>query len=181
MLRVLRGAALAAVNTALAVAAHVVGGGGPPDGALTLLLTLAVAAAGTALADRRRGLVAMLGAVAIAQVVLHLLLDSLGGLSGHHPAAVVAASGVAPSGVAMTVAHAAAVVVTAALLAGAESALFTVAGVLRRIVVWVLPLRPAVRPVVEPATPLPATAPLPMARHRLLHRVSPRRGPPLPA
>ena len=172
VLRTLRGSGLAAVNTVLAVAAHMAGGGGSPDGALTLLLTLAVAAAGTTLADRRRGPLALLGAVAITQVVLHLLLDGLG---GHHPGTVPA-----PSGVAMTVAHAAAVVVTAALLAGAESALFAVAGVLRRIV-RALPPQPAPVPAAELGAPPPATTPLPVALQRLLRRVMPRRGPPRPA
>lgn len=176
VLRILRGLTLATVNAALAVAAHVVGDGSAPDGALTLLLTLAVAAAGMTLADRRRGPAAMLGAVAITQLVLHLLLDGL----GRHHSTTGAATAAAPSGLAMTAAHAAAVVVTAALLAGAESALFTVADLLCRVIGRLPP-----QPTPLPATPLPAqrptSAPLPTAVLRLLRRVMPRRGPPLPA
>lgn len=169
-LRVLRGVVLAAVNAVLAVAAHVAGGGGAPDGALTVLLTVGVAAAGTALADRRRGPVAMLAAVAVTQVVLHLLLAAL---SGHTSAAVPTSAGAA-----MTVAHAAAVLVTAALLAGAESALFAVANTLTRIV-GVFALVPAPQPADRRPTTPPAAAPLPDALRRLLCRATPLRGPPL--
>lgn len=170
-LRALRGTVLAAVNAVLAVAAHVAGGGGVPDGALTVLMTVGVAAAGTALADRRRGPVALLATVAITQVVLHLLLDAL---SGHHTTAVPTSAGAA-----MTVAHAAAVVVTAALLTGAESALFAAANALSRIVGMFPLLLATPQPADRRPTTLPAAAPLPDALLRLLCRVTPLRGPPL--
>ncbi|MGH3904909.1 MAG: hypothetical protein ACRDTE_12070 [Pseudonocardiaceae bacterium] len=171
-LRVLRGTVLAAVNAVLAVAAHVAGGGGAPDGALTVLITVGVAAAGTALADRRRGPVAMLAAVAVTQVLLHLLLEALGG----HTSAAVPTS----AGAAMTVAHGAAVLVTAALLTGAESALFAAANTLTRIVgVFPLLMTAPLRADRRPTTP-PAAAPLPDALRRLLCRATPLRGPPLP-
>ena len=173
VLRTLRGVALAIVSAALAAAAHAASGGGAPDGALTVLLTVGIAAAGTALADRRRGPLAVLGAVAVTQLILHLLLDALG---GHHTAPPAA------SGIIMTVAHAAAVVVTAALLVGAESALFTMAAALRR-VLGALPL-PRALPVAWPTTVLrPAALPVataqPAVLRALLGRVTPHRGPPL--
>ncbi|MGH4024593.1 MAG: hypothetical protein ACRDRV_08415 [Pseudonocardiaceae bacterium] len=175
-LRVLRGSVLTAVNAVLAVAAHVAAGAAVPDGALTVLLTVGVAAAGTALADRQRGPLALLAAVAVTQVILHLLLDALG---AHHAATAGVAAGDtsgAAGGAVMTAAHAAAVVVTAALLAGAESALFTVAGALRRIV-GVLVALPARSPADQRTSTLPVAAPLPTGR-RLCCAGTSLRGPP---
>lgn len=167
--RALRGTVLALVNAALAAAAHAAAGGGVPDGARTVLLTIGVATVGTALADRRRGPLAMLTAVAVTQVVLHLLLENLG---GHHMVAP------APSvGVDMTVAHAVAALVTAALLAGAESTVFAMADVLRR-VAGTLPTIPPVRIPVARRPPPPVTVPLPAVLRELLCRVTPHRGPP---
>lgn len=170
LLRALRGSALAVTSSLLAGTAHVAAGGAAPDGALTVVLTVAVAAAGTALADRRRGPVALLTAVGGTQVVLHLLLDGLG--SHAHGA------GTAPT-TAMTAAHALAAVVTALLLAGAESAVFAVAGAWRRIVA-ALPLRggssitPIARAVLAVA-PCAEPAPLRVLMATLLGR----RGPPV--
>jgi hypothetical protein len=171
MLRVLRGSTLAVVNAMLAAAAHAAGGGGLPDGALTLLLTVGIAAAGTTLADRQRGPLALLAAVTGTQVVLHLLLD---GLSGHHTATPAP-----PGSAAMTAAHGAAVLVTAALLAGAESALFIVASALRRIAGRFRRRAAGLRVVQRPA-PVPPAVPLPAMLRQLLCRVTPHRGPPLP-
>lgn len=182
--RVLRGSVLAAVNALLAVAAHVAAGAAVPDGALTILATLGVAAAGTALADRRRGPLALLAAVTVTQVLLHLLLAAPGG--HHHTMAMAAtAAGTTATGTtagvagaaAMTAAHAVAVVVTAALLAGAESALFTVAGVLRRIAGVFVALQAPQRAERRTST-LPVLA-APSARLRqLCCAVISRRGPP---
>lgn len=174
-LRALRGSVLAAVNAVLALAAHVAGGGGTPDGALTVLTTVGVAAAGTALADRRRGPLALLAAVAVTQVILHLLLAAL---DGHHGATAGTAAGAsgAPGAAAMMAAHAGAVVVTAALLAGAESALFTVAGVLRRIVGVIVGLRTP-QPADHQPTTLPVATPLSAGWRRSCAGTS-LRGPP---
>ena len=169
-LRVARGTALAVVNAVLAVAAHVAGGGGAPDRALTVLISLGVAAAGTALADRRRGPLALLAAVAVTQVVLHLLLATLG---GSHASTAPAAGAAA-----MLPAHAAAVLVTAALLAGAESAVFAVAGALRRIVGGFPLLTTAPRDD-RRAVAAPIATAMPAALQRLLCLVTPLRGPPL--
>lgn len=185
--RVLRGSMLAAVNALLAVAAHVAAGAAVPDRTLTILATLGVAAAGTALADRRRGPLALLAAVTVTQVLLHLLLAAPGG--HHHTMAMAATPAGTPAGTtagttagvagaaAMTAAHAVAVVVTAALLAGAESALFTVAGVLRRIAGVFVALRAPQRAERRTST-LPVVA-APSARLRQLCCAGiSRRGPP---
>ena len=105
VLRAVRGAALAVASALLAGTAHVAAGGSAPDGALATLLALVVAAAGTALADRRRGPLALLAAVAATQVLLHLLLEGL----GTHPAGAAASPVHTP---AMTAAHALAAVRT---------------------------------------------------------------------
>lgn len=170
MVRLLRGTALATVNAVLAVTAHVVGGGSAPDGALTVLATVGVASAGTVLADRQRGQLAMLGAVVVSQVLMHLLLD---GLSSHHgPVAS------APADAAMTAAHAAAALLTAALLTGAESGLFAVAAVLRRIVGRAVLRQPPARETCPPARP-PAVPPRPVTLQLLFRTLIPHRGPPL--
>jgi hypothetical protein len=169
MPRAVRGTALATVNAVLAVVAHVTGGGTAPDGALTVLATIGIAAAGTALADRQRGPLAMLAAVVVIQVLLHLLLD---GLSGHQDPIPLGSAGTM-----MTAAHAAAALLTVMLLTGAESALFSVAAALRGIV-GRLPLRqPPARQAAPPTAP-PLVTPAPVALRRLFFRVTPHRGPP---
>jgi len=172
VLRAVRGATLAVASALLAGTAHVAAGGSAPDGALATLLTLVVAAAGTALADRRRGAPALLAAVGTTQVLLHLLFEGL----GTHPAGAAASQVHTP---AMTAAHALAAGITALLLAGAESAVFTVAAAWRRIVATVpqrvpSPLIPA-RPPVRPITPADVPAPLRVLLATLLRR----RGPPV--
>jgi len=172
VLRAVRGATLAIASALLAGTAHVAAGGSAPDGALATLLTLVAAAAGTALADRRRGPLALLAAVGTTQMLLHLLLEGL----GTHAAGAAAFPVHTP---AMTAAHALAAGITALLLAGADSAVFTVAAGWRRIVAVVplrmpSPLAPARRPV-RPVTPAEVPAPLRVLLATLLRR----RGPPV--
>lgn len=168
-LRAVRGTALAVTAVLLAVVAHVGGGGSAPDGVLTVLLTLAVAAAGTVLADRQRGPVSLLAAVGATQLLLHLLLDGTAA-HAHDPQPVTVDLP------AMTAAHAVAAVVTALLLAGAESALFTVAAAWRRIVV-VAPFRP-VPPLGAHRTPV-VPSDVPVLVRVLLAGLPHRRGPPV--
>jgi hypothetical protein len=159
--------ALAVTSAALAVAAHVVAGGMPPDTGLTLLLTAGVAGAGTALADRRRGTVAIVLALGVAQVGMHLILSiPQPGVMG--PAAPV-------NSVLMTGAHAVAVLISAAVLARADAAVFLVAGVLAMILPrWLSapPVPPAPARTCFPAVPVDRTMTV------LLRRRCARRGPP---
>lgn len=191
IVRVLRGCALAAANAVLAVAAHAVGGGAAPDHALTVLAAVGIAAAGTALSDRQCGPPAMFAAVAVSQLGLHLVLT---GLSGPHMATMAGGSaagtwadgnamasnamaGSGTAGAVMTTAHAVAALITALLLAGAESALFAVAAVLLGLIRLLPPRLPCTRrarcraavPIGDP----PATA---MSRRFLV--TAPHRGPP---
>jgi hypothetical protein len=167
-LRLLRGGLLAGCSAVLAVAAHAAGGGGAPDTGLAVLLTLLIAAAGTALADRRRGGTAIVAALGVSHTGEHLILTTL---ADHHHHSQV-------NGVAMTCAHVVAVLVTALLLAGAESALFRAAAALGML----LPRKPFTVP------PLPVGAPglgrylvVPARTEKsvLLGRIIRRRGPPV--
>lgn len=158
---------LAVSSGALAIAAHTVAGGRAPDTGLAVVLVLLLAGAGTALADRRRGAVAIIATLGGSQLALHLLLTVL---STHTHDAV---SAVDP--VAMTSAHTLAALATGGLLAGAESAVFALVSALALL----LPTRLA---------PPPADAPLRLALPSepiglpllavLFGRVLTRRGPP---
>jgi hypothetical protein len=165
---VLRGGLLASSGAALAVAAHGLAGGGWPDTGFTLLLTVLLAGAGTALADRRRGLPAILGALGAAQLGMHVLL------SAAHPHHAGVAAGLPWPG--MTASHAVAVLLTAVLLAKAEAAVFAVASALGAL----LPRRPLPAPVNTPR-PGVVVAPLRVDTELdvLFHRVCLRRGPPV--
>lgn len=165
VVRVVRGALLAVSSTVLTLTAHVAGGGAPPDAGLTVLLTLLIAAAGIALADRRRSGPAILGALVAAQTLMHLILVVL----CRHDEFPFAFDGT------MLLAHVAAVLITGLLLTRAESAIFAAMAALSML----LP---------RPNPPLPArTAPLPVINSTLvghvldvlLRRICARRGPPV--
>jgi hypothetical protein len=165
-LRVLRGGLLAVTSASLAVAAHAVAGGGLPDTGLTLLLTAGVGAAGVALADRRRGPLAILLALAASHLGMHLVL-----------ALAMPGEPLVPGG-SMLLAHLAGVAVAGLLLTRAEAAIFAVLAAVARL----LP-RPPHRPLppVDPAPLRPAAPPADRALAVLLTRARPRRGPPLRA
>ena len=141
--RRVRGLAVGASVVALAIGAHGVAGGAKPDGTALVVLggvaavLAAIVTAVPTLGTRRRYLVPMLAA---GQVAAHAVLE-LGG--GH---GVVHAG--EPTGAPMLLAHAAAVLVCAALIASAERIGPRALAALRRI----LPLIPTALPVVcEPA------------------------------
>jgi hypothetical protein len=164
---VLRGVTLAGCSAALAVAAHAAAGGVLPSAGLTVVLTAVLAGAGVALADRRRGLPAIFAVVAASQLAMHTLLSQ----AGHgHPAV--------DATVQMTVLHAAAAVLVAVLLAGAEGAVFTAVAVLRWLLSGVVlvprPL-PDVRLAPRLVAPVAAGS---ITLDVLLRRVHARRGPP---
>ena len=165
--RVVRGVSLAVTSATLADAAHAIGGGMTPDVGLTLLLTVGVAAVGVVLADRRRSLGVILLTLAAAQVATHVLLS-------------LASDGMAASPIdplTMTVAHAAAVVLTAVLLSRADAVVFRLAHVLARLLPRLLVGPPAVGRLAVPhhvATPDRTIT-------VLLRLASPRRGPPVTA
>jgi hypothetical protein len=165
MPRVVRGAGLAGCCATLGVAGHAAAGGELPPLAPTALLTFVLAGLGIALADRRRGFGSMLLVVVATQVGMHVLLAALA--HGH---------GLIPVDTGMVAFHAAAALVTALLLAGAEGSVFALAAVLG----WLLrgiPLRPLLVPAVAPAVRLrPATPPAEL--RLMMRRAHGRRGPP---
>lgn len=161
----------ALVCTLLSLYGHAGAGGYLPDIGLLCVLGLLLAAFLIVLADRRRGPVAILVMVGGAQLALHGLLQLLGGA---HPHAHMHSVGVDP--VLMTAGHALATVITAATLAGAESAVFTVAAVLAR----ALPRPPAALPIPDPpGRPVPLALPLDVRLPGVaVARLYRRRGPP---
>ncbi|MFD2471566.1 hypothetical protein [Amycolatopsis silviterrae] len=167
-LAAVRGGLLALSSASLAVTAHAAADGGLPDPALTLLLTGLLGWTATALAGRARGPLGTIAVLGGGQLVMHLVLTTLG---GHDP------SGSAPAdGWAMTAAHAVATLLTALVLARADAMLLAVLNVVRMI----LPL--LVRPVPVPAAAGGVVRPAPERAVRVerveLRRVRGRRGPP---
>jgi heme/copper-type cytochrome/quinol oxidase subunit 3 len=142
-LAVARGALLATSSAALAITAHAVADGGPPNTALILLLTVLIGWVSTALAERTRGPGGILVVLGCAQLLMHLALSELVVDHGAH-----AASGY--DATAMTAAHVVATVLTALILARAESALLAAAASVRLLV-----------PVRWRPPPVPTAAPLP--------------------
>ncbi|ANN22391.1 hypothetical protein SD37_41365 [Amycolatopsis orientalis] len=161
-------------SAALAVTAHVLGDGEVPDTAMTLLLTVLIGWNAAALAAKARGPVATIIDLGAGQVVMHLVLSSL---SSHELAHNAPAPAPASGGLAMTVAHVVATLVTALLLAKADGLLLGVLACLRALVPFILgalpvPARPAAPVLGRPAGP----------GHLVrvdLRRVHGRRGPPL--
>ncbi|MGM1058228.1 hypothetical protein [Saccharothrix sp. Mg75] len=161
-----RAALLAVTSSALTVTAHGAAGGEVTEFAPALPLTLLVAFAGTAFADRGRRPWTVLATLGVAQVGQHLLL----GL-GHHTAD---GPGLGFSPTAMTAAHVVAALLTGLLLARADAALGALGAVARRLV----PLPPTPpAPVGAVAVPVPSSTPDRLVGV-LLRRVNGRRGPP---
>lgn len=151
----------------MAIAAHGLGGGGyPGSAALTLLLAVCagVGAVVAQLPSRTHGRLPLIAALAAGQLVGHLALATTVGDTHHHA--------MLPGP--LMLAHAAATVVCALLIAVAERLYGTVTRVLRRV------LRAVTPPVDRPA-------PRPMPSHRadlssaLLRSGISRRGPPAAA
>jgi hypothetical protein len=171
-LRVLRGVLLAVTSAGLAVSAHAVAGGELPDTGLTALLTLAVGAAGVALAGRRLGRLGMLVTLGGSHLCIHLLL-TLAATAPDHPIGM-AVGRVHPD--LMFAGHVVAVLLATVVLTTADSAIFAMAAV------WsmLLPRRLRTPPVrfAPPRPPVPVAAPTDRVREVLLRRSRARRGPP---
>ncbi|MEV6905460.1 hypothetical protein [Amycolatopsis sp. NPDC051071] len=157
-------------SAALAVTAHVLGDGEVPDTAMTLLLTVLIGWNTAALAAKARGPLATIVDLGAGQIVMHLVLSSLSSHELTHDAPV-------SGGLAMTVAHVVATLVTALLLAKADGLLLGVLACLRTLVPFILNALP-----VPAATPSPVLARPSGPGHLVrvdLRRVHGRRGPPL--
>ncbi len=165
----MRGLAVAGSVIALAIGAHGLAGGGTPHGVTLLLLggaAAVLAAAVTAvptLATRRRWLVPVL---ATGQVLAHTALSLGDAHSGMHSGSHLTAP--------MLLAHTAAVVVCAALIAAAERIGPRAYAALRRIlprILTVLPVR------LEPALPSAVADVRPVVTSACVGPIA-RRGPP---
>ncbi|MFT7835359.1 hypothetical protein Q5530_04310 [Saccharothrix sp. BKS2] len=164
--RFARAVLLAVTSAALSVTAHGAAGGEFTEFAGALPLTLLIAFAGTALAERGRTPWTILATLGLAQLAQHALIN-LG-----HQAHDRSGPGFDP--VAMTAAHVVAVLLTGLLLARADATLRALATAAARL----LPVLPAVLAPVEPPRP-PAPVPVPdRLVSVLLRRVHGRRGPP---
>ncbi|MHA6797802.1 hypothetical protein [Bounagaea algeriensis] len=127
LLRWLRGGGLTATSAALSVAAHTAAGGALPDPWTTTLITALLASAGVALADRQRGPLGILSALAANQVAFHQFFQ-LSGAHAAHPAHPVTSF----SPTHMALGHIASAILIGSLLTSAERALFGLARLLRR-------------------------------------------------
>lgn len=182
--RVARGLSAASVCALLTYGGHRAAGGALPDLGLLVVLALLLAGFLITLADRRRGPLAILVLVGGSQLALHGLLQLLGG--SHEHTATAGSPGLpglpgllaAPAlmSVLMFGAHALATVITAAVLAGAEAAVFTVAHALARVLPLALSMPRTPEP---PGRPGVVTGPLDARLRGVLgRRLHLRRGPP---
>ncbi|GAB3139327.1 hypothetical protein GCM10027258_18160 [Amycolatopsis stemonae] len=161
---------LAVCAAALSVTAHRLADGGLPDPAMTVLLAGLFGWTASALARKARGPVATIALLGAAQLVMHLLLTTL---AGHDMAAAPGRSGLG-----MVAAHAFATLLTALLLARADSTLLAVLAVLRAILPRLL------TPLPVPAAPAPVPVRAAAPGHLVgvdLRRIRGRRGPPGPS
>lgn len=140
---------------------------------MTTVVTLLLAGAGIALADRQRGPWGILGALGTSQLALHAFLEFMSGSGaamhqhGHHGAHLAAPV--------MTIGHVAVVIATGLAMTRAEQALFVVARLLRA----VLPRRTGPLPVVTPPPAVCIPAQITRTLAQLIHRrIQPQRGPP---
>jgi hypothetical protein len=114
-----------------------------PDLATTIVITTLLSGAAIALADRRRGLWFIFGVLGLNQLVLHLFLE----LAGSHEHAM---SHGQFDDLTMLAGHSGAALLTALMLARAESALFMIASALSLI----LPRKPTPLPVMTSPHPV---------------------------
>ena len=172
-LRVLRGGGLAGTSASLSVAAHTAAGGPTPSAGTTTVVTLLLAGAGIALADRQRGPWGILGALGVSQLALHAFLEFMSGAgAATHQHGQHGAHHATP---AMTVGHIAVVIAIGLAMTRAEQALFVVARLLQA----VLPRRVGSLPVVTPPPVVCIPAQITRTLAQLIHRrIQPQRGPP---
>jgi hypothetical protein len=166
LLAPVRGASLAALATLLTAVGHVVGGGSLEQLSPLAVLVPMLATVLIALAERCRGVVAVLAALGAGQVALHYLLTLL---SAHGHGAGL------PAGP-MLAGHAAATLVLTLVVCSADAAVDGLLSALRRI----LPRRLRV-PAVDVALPTLAVpaADVPLLASVGLVAAHARRGPPI--
>jgi hypothetical protein len=170
-LRRSRAAVFAGTVASLAIAAHAAAGGGRPNLGTVLVVTALIAIAASAFVGRRNSAFAVAGALAGAQLSMHLILDAAP--AHHDPSAAPMASGWA-----MLAAHVIATGHTAVLMATADHLLSAAWAAVRAILHVVRPfvLTPPVTSTVRPVPPRAVDVVLQV----LLRTSCARRGPPSP-
>lgn len=166
--RAVRGWLLAVSSAVLTLTAHAAADGEMPDPSLAVAIAGLLGWVFTALADRPRGPLGIVAALAAGQLVIHTALTLF---DTHHDSP----GGQLVAPLTMLAAHAVATVLLAALIGGAERGLLAVLAGLRRLL-----------PVVAIAAPVPVGQPprvlVPAVAGTytevLLRRVNARRGPP---
>ncbi|MCX2731239.1 hypothetical protein OOZ19_13390 [Saccharopolyspora sp. NFXS83] len=135
------------------------------------MITTLLSAAGVALADRKRGLSSIVGAVGAGQVSLHLFLQ----LAGSHQGSI-GQRGLPLDPAAMTLGHVLAGLLVAILLHRAEDALFVIVSTVR---LTLASRTPAPLPLVtaRPAVCIPAESVL-LIEQLIQRRIHALRGPP---
>jgi hypothetical protein len=134
---------LALLTTLVSLTGHVLAGGALHVSGPMLLAALALGGMAVAAAEVRRSFPEIFAVVLLAQPVFHLLA-SLGGHGSH-------ASPATGMGVAMVLAHVIGALVASALLAGAESAVWALAGLLAPLrIPSTVPAAVSSRPAVQP-------------------------------
>lgn len=177
--RWLRGAAVGASATCLALAGHVSAGGGIPAAAPFVALSVAAVLGAVSLSGKRWTLPSLLGVLLGAQVVFDLAFAEVTTSTGHHSTHAAAAHhSMATGGWGMLVAHGAAAVLTALLLRRGEDACWRAVQALARPVSVIRAFR-------APRVPTPFSPPraegyhVVVLRSLLLVCAAPRRGPPV--
>ena len=172
--RSVRAGAFTLLAAQITIAGHVLAAGSPPDLTLVVAISALLVVSLRSLGRQRRGFGVLLGAMAGTQVVFHLLLT----LSDtRHPMGLPIGPTVPTDdhSVQMWVFHAAAAVLSAALLAYGETVLFALFGWLHRL----LPRSVPPRPVAEPRSWIAMLDTDSRLRDRLVSAACYRRGPPL--
>jgi hypothetical protein len=165
--RVLRGSALAACCTLLALSGHVLGGGSVGSVLAMLVVAAPLGGAFVVWADRQRGPVELAAAGLVSQLAFHLVFALCGGATSHGR----------PDAGWMVAGHVLAAVVAAWLLSGGERALWGLYRALTGVVVRrVVPRSVSVRGT--GASHLFDAAPAVRAAGAEVARAHPRRGPP---
>ena len=185
--RLARGWVVGVFATALAALSHALAGGGTPSGLALVAGVVFGGMLGTFALSARPSLPRLVIAVGGSQVAFHLAFSTLGAaapvasdhMHGMSGLVVPAASHVHTDSTAMWLSHAAAGLVTLALLRGAERAAWRVLTEFARLVVAPF-RRSAAVPVAVPLTraPLAQFSPASLVT-RFVHPAVSRRGPPL--
>ncbi|UUV35951.1 hypothetical protein NQK81_21765 [Amycolatopsis roodepoortensis] len=167
-----RGVVLAVAAATLGMAAQVLGDGTVPNAGMTLIIGGLAGSVGLAVADRCRSVVAAVGALTAAQLILHAVLLAPSRVTHSHVTPVL--TGLDP--VAEFSSQVLAIVLLGVLLTQADTAVRALCGLVWRTLHWVTAAPTPPRAL--PWTPVTRAVAPSTATEVLLRRSRPRRGPP---